>query len=154
MPWKEKDFSDEDFDEDFDDDFDDPELALPQTRLQVQGDRLLRLNEDGSTLMNLSLRSIVSVRFRDKFDPYSFAFAATAGGLVAIGKYVSDANWLSCLLYVLAIPLAVIFCFCVFDNTITIQQDDGSLDIVCSESKDHIQGFILSLREMLADQHS
>ena len=48
----------------------------------------------------------------------------------------------------------MIFCFCVFDNTITIQQDDGSLDIVCSESKDHIQGFILSLREMLADQHS
>ena len=154
MPWVEKDFSDDDDDDDFDDDFDEPDLALPETRLQVQGDRLLRLNADGSTLMNLSLPSIVSVRFRDKFDPYSFAFAATAGGLVAIGKYVSDTNWLSCLLYVLAIPLAVIFSFCVFDNTITIQQEDGSLDIVCSESKDQIQGFVLSLREMLSEQHS
>ena len=153
MPWVEKDFSDDD-DDDFDDDFDEPDLALPETRLQVQGDRLLRLNADGSTLMNLSLPSIVSVRFRDKFDPYSFAFAATAGGLVAIGKYVSDTNWVSCILYVLAIPLVMNFFYGIFRRTITIQRDDGPLDIVCSESKDQLQGFVLSLREMLAEQHS
>ncbi len=146
MPWNE--------DEDFDDDFDEPELALPDTRLQVQGDRLLRLNEDGSTIMSIGLRSIVSVRFGYKFDPFSFVFAAIAGGLVALGKYATDGNWLGCILYVLAVPVAFIFVVGIFEKTITIQQEDGSLDITCSESKDQLQGFVISLREILSDRRS
>ncbi len=135
-----------------DDDFDDPELSLPDTRLQVQGDRLLRLNEDGTTIMSLRLRSIVSVQFGPKFDPFSLMFAAVAGGLVALGKYATETAWISCLLYVLALSFAFIFVCGVFEKVITIQQEDGPLDIVCSESKDQLLGFVISLREILANQ--
>ncbi len=143
MPWTP--------DDDHEDDFDDAELVLPETRLRVQGDHLVRLNEDGSTSLRIPLLSIEDVSFRLKFDPTVLVFAVGTAVLMAIGKYVSSTNWISVVLYLLATVTGMIALFAVFDKVITIDRKGEPLEIVCSENSDQVRGFLASLQELLHD---
>ena len=125
-------------------------LTLPETRVEVHSSTLQRKNEDGSVLFELPLSSILSADFRRPFDPFCFLFIGTALAIAGIGRFASELNWLSCLLYLAAVvTMAIGFAGCRKDQ-LQLQTKNGEVLINCDELENEVRSFTTALNAILA----
>ena len=140
--------------DDDDDDWGEADLSLEQTRLLVYPDEVIRLNADGSAMLRIPLASIESVDTRLRPSLSAIHNVIACGVLFVIGRYASDSNWLSCLFYLFAMVFGLVAISGMMQRVLVLGRREQPLEIVVLESPDKVQGFVVSLREMLPKGHS
>lgn len=129
------------------------DLELPETRLRVVDGELQRLSESGAISMRLQLETVKRIEFQKRFDKAFLVIVTVAIGFGLIGALVSTNNIVTCICYALAM---ITFLFGIggcFDKVIVIVTDDELLDVINRDAPDVLDGFISSLRKMIADMH-
>ncbi len=138
----------QDWDDD-DDDWGEADLSLEQTRLLVYPDEVIRLNANGSAVLRISLASIESVDTRLRFTITTIYNLIACGAIFVIGRYASNANWLSCILYLFSMGFGLAAISGMMRRVLVLGRREQPLEIVVLESPDKVHGFVVSLREML-----
>jgi hypothetical protein len=127
-----------------------PLFALSKTRVCVYPGELQRKNEDGTLLLRLPLASIQSAVFRRPFNPSCLLLVGAAALFAAIGWFVSEYNWLSCLLYVAAVVVTVVAVIGSRSDRLVLRTDGGEVSFDCAELANEVTCFVTSLQEVLA----
>ena len=136
-------------DDDYSDEESTAELELPQTLLRVEDGELQRRTQDGGYVMRIPLDDIEEIAVRRQFEPISLVFVALAGGLGAIGYFVSE-NWLfTAILYVLALLPLCIGVFGITGFYIVIRSAGGEMRVSSKDESDETLGFVNSVRLLL-----
>jgi hypothetical protein len=120
-------------------------LALPKTRLTVEDGELIRRGDGGEVMMRFPLDDIEAVDFVRPFNLFSLIPLSLAGGLVALGIWVSTSNILSVLLYVAAMFLTAFAFFGLRNDTLVLTVRGKEVRTDCSETADDVLGFATSL---------
>ena len=124
-------------------------LELPQTMLRIQDGELQRRTQGGGTMMRIPLDDIEEITVRRQFEPISLVFVALAGGLGAIGYFVSE-HWLfSGILYVIALLPLSIGVFGITGFYIVIRSAGGEVRVSSKDESDEPIGFVNSVRLLL-----
>jgi hypothetical protein len=125
-----------------------PYLELAKTRLSVEDGELLRRDDKGGIAMRIPLDDIESVRFSRpiSFSPILPWFLAAC--LIALGRYFSESNTLSVLLYTFGAFAVFVGLVTIRKDTIFIRTRGEEMAIDCVEVADECQGFVASLRSM------
>lgn len=127
-----------------------PWLDLPLARLQVVGDELVRLNGRGHPVLRLRLRSIDGVSTGTGFDPMSALFLAGALGAATVGRFVSENNALTVVLYLAAVGGVLLAVFGSVRHQLVLVVGGKPLVVNCPDQADEVAGFAASLNAELA----
>ncbi|MDB5313061.1 MAG: hypothetical protein JWO38_7263 [Gemmataceae bacterium] len=123
-------------------------LDLRQTRLRVEEGELVRRNESGGVVMRVPFDDVESVAYVRELNTFAVATILVAGGLVAIGYYVSEYNVVRVLLYVGAMLIGVFGLFALRGDVIEVRTRGESLRIPSPDPTDEVIGFVMSLKQL------
>jgi hypothetical protein len=129
-----------------------PWLELSLARLRVVGDELVRLNAKGNPVLRLRLGDVEEVYSHPAFDPMSALFLTGALGAAAVGRFVSESNTLTVLLYLAAfagVLLAILACV---RQQIVLRAGGKTLVVNCPDAADEVAGFATSLTAELVSR--
>jgi hypothetical protein len=129
-----------------------PWLELPLARLRVAGDELVRLNGRGNPVLRLPLRAIDQVSTGIGFDPMSALFLVAALGAAALGRFVSENNTLTVLLYLAAFGGVLLAIFGSVRQRVVLVTAGKPLAVNCPDAADEVAGFAASLSAELASR--
>lgn len=133
-------------DYDISDDAPTASLELRQTLLRIQDGELQRRNQDGGCVMRIPLDDIEDVAVCRQFEPVALVFLAIAGGLGAIGHFVSE-NWLfTAILYVVGLVPLFIGLFGMRGHYIVIRSAGDEVRVLSKDESDETVGFVNSVR--------
>ena len=124
-------------------------LSLPKTRLDVLQTKLHRRNADDSILFWLPLSAVLSAEFRRPIDSRSLVIIAAGAGLVAIGRFVSDYNLVTCLLYVSALFIVILPIFGIRKDQLVLRTAENTMYIDCDELSGDVRCFTIALNILL-----
>lgn len=127
-----------------------PELALPDTKLFVYENEIIRNGDDDSPVLRLPINSIQSARMTRSISPIGIVTFAASGAITAIAYYVSESNGISILLYVVAVLAFAFGMLCIIQNKLVLKSKDQSHTLDVNESADIVQGFAASLNVLLS----
>lgn len=131
-----------------------PLFVLPKLRLKVYPSELRRFNEDGTLLLRMPLSAIAAAAKRQRFDPTMLVGLVAGLAITGIGWLVSQYNWLSVILYVLAVPLFLIAIFGCTRRTIVLKTDQGTIVLYAGDDQpDDVACFVSSLSQVLAEKN-
>lgn len=131
-----------------------PELALPDTKIFVYDDEIVRNGDDDVPVLRLPIGSIQSARMARSISPLGIVTFASSSAIAAIAYYVSESNGISILLYVVAVLAFAFGMLCIIQNKLVLQTKDRSHSLDVNESADIVQGFAASLNVRLGQQSS
>ena len=128
-------------------------LELRKTYLRVEEGELVRRNEAGGVVMRVPLDDLESVAYVREFNPFSFAILLVAGGIAAIGYFVSQYNVVTVLLYVLAMLLGVFGLFGLRGDVVLVRTRGEAVRIASPDQADEVAGFVASLKQLCGGGH-
>ena len=131
---------------------DGPWLELALAKLRVVGDELVRLNGRNNPVLRLKLREVDEVSTGTGFDPMSALFLAAALGGAAVGRFVSENNALTVLLYLAAFGGVLLAIFGSVRQQIVLRTAGKTLVVNCADPADEVAGFAASLTAELASR--
>lgn len=129
-----------------------PWLELALARLRVAGDELVRLNSRGVPVLRIRLKEIDRVETGVGFDPMSVLFLSAALGAAAVGRFVSENNSLTVLLYLAAFGGVLLAIFGSVRQQVVLWTAGKPLVVNCADPADEVAGFAASLTAELASR--
>lgn len=129
--------------------FVEPLFGLSATGPAVFEKELLRTNNRGDILLRVPLSAIQFIKFCRPISPMAYVFLAAAIGLSAVAWWVSEHNWLTRLIAVLAIFVAALGVIGIRDKVIILGTKSGNIKCDCSESPAEAESFAVNFQEYL-----
>lgn len=127
-----------------------PNLELPDTKLSVFDDEIVRTAEDNkSTLLRLPITELESASSYRAINPFGIVMIASGLGIFAIGWELVESNTLACLMYVFAFLLAMFGMTCIIEARLVLNFKDKRHVISPTEGIDVVEGFAYSLNLQL-----
>lgn len=125
-----------------------PLLSLPKTGIKVDEKEFWREDDKGNVMMRFPVTDIQSIDFSRPINPVTFVFLGVAVALIGIGWKLSETNWLSCTLYVLAVPVIAISLLGMRHDRLTVTRRSGAkVTFDCDETADIVEQFKMSLED-------
>ncbi|MEM7479270.1 MAG: hypothetical protein AAF483_30160 [Planctomycetota bacterium] len=127
-----------------------PNLELPDTKLAVFDDEIVRSSDDNqSTLLRLPLSEVRAASCHRAINSFGIVCIVAALGMVGIGWELVESNLFSGILYVLALLSAAFGLFAITEMRLVLECESGSQIIATQEPKDVVEGFVGSLNSQL-----
>ena len=129
---------------------DDAMFGLPKTRVFVYPDRVVRLDENGVTMLEFRLASVQTVEFRRPLSMIGvliFLFAAT---LAVVASVMDLSTNFRAVLYIGSALSAIIGAIGLRGDQVLFHSKAGDYEILCMEGAAEAKSFVVNVREVLS----
>ena len=130
------------------------ELSLPKTNIHVSSDELVVQSAGEDVIARHKLDRIRRVSTRKRFEPICLLFAVIGVCLSYFPFFYTDSSTLRWVLVGLGVACLVLAIFGAIGTRLVLELDSGDISYNVNDLDEHVQGFVVTLQEILTDRNS